>query len=140
MIEKFLSTFEKRFGIAKNNFKRFSIFTYQNGVWMASREAGDFNRLRIQRRGIKIARVFPHTVKPTTNGMQLLGREVKKNRIELNKEEALRFCKGEKVKLRKRGVEKGFVVVFYKNFPLGVGLYKEGELKSQVPRARRIRG
>lgn len=139
MIEKALSSLKKRFGIEKDSFKEFSLFNYQNDVWIASKEAGEFDRLRTIRRGIKIARIFTYTTKPTTNGMQIFGREVKKNKIELKEEDALRFCRGEKIKIEERKVEKGFVVVFYKNLPLGVGLYKEGELKSQVPRARRIR-
>lgn len=139
MIKKVLYALEKRFGIEKKSFKGFSLFTYQNGVWVASREAGEFDRLKIIRKGIKIARVFTQIVKPTTNGMQIFGRKAKKNRIELDKINAFRFCRGEKIRIERKGIEEGIVVVFYKNFPLGVGLYREGRLKSQVPRARRIR-
>lgn len=136
-MNKELELLLRRFELPEDLFKNYALFRYRDGLWVATPEAAQFQGLGVLRRGLRLARVFPHTIKPTTNGMQLFGRYATRNRVELDWDGAQRFIRGEEV-LLDADLPPGFVIVFFRGFPLGVGFYKAGRLKSQVPRSRRI--
>ncbi len=151
LIERALSSLEERFGISKDYFSTHHLFARRNDVWCCSREAGEVELPQIVRRGLRIARVFEHSVRPTTNAVQLFGHLVTKNRLELDEHETRPFLAGktQDIHLPEEGDESvtgvtgvtgGFVVAFHKGYALGIGLLKENKLKSQVPRSRRVIG
>jgi len=156
LIERALSSLEERFGISKDYFSTHRLFARRNDVWCCSREAGEAEFPQIVRRGLRIARVFEHSVRPTTNAVQLFGHLVKRNRVDLDERETKRFLAGQTQDIHLpeveggecvtgvtgvrgvTGVTGGFVVAFHKGYALGIGLLKENKLKSQVPRSRRV--
>ncbi len=141
MISRTLASFQERFGISPDSFSSFHLFIRKNNVWCCTPQAGEARFPQIVRRGLRIARVFDYTVKPTTNGMQLFRHLVTRSRIELDSETAQVFVNGGTQQVNvPDDVSDGFVVPFYMNYPLGVGLLKGGSLKSQVPRSRRVIG
>jgi NOL1/NOP2/fmu family ribosome biogenesis protein len=141
MISRTLASFQERFGISPDSFSSFHLFTRKNNVWCCTPQAGEAAFPQIVRRGLRIARVFDYTVKPTTNGMQLFGHLVTRNRLELTTEAAQVFVNGGTQQVNiPDDVSDGFVVPFHMNYPLGVGLLKGASLKSQVPRSRRVIG
>jgi len=152
-IARALASLSERFGIDPGYFRSYHLFTRRNDVWCSSRQAGEAEFPQIVRRGLRIARVFEHSVRPTTNAVQLFGHLVKRNRIELSEHETLLFLAGktQDIHLPEEGDESvtgvtecvtgvtgGFVVAFHKGYALGIGLLKENKLKSQVPRSRRV--
>ncbi|MEA3310712.1 MAG: hypothetical protein U9Q76_00650 [candidate division WOR-3 bacterium] len=152
LIERALSSLEERFGIDPDYFRPYHLFARRNDVWCCSREAGEVELPQIVRRGLRIARVFEHSVRPTTNAVQLFGHLVKRNRVDLDERETNRFLAGQTQDIHLpeleggecvtgvAGVTGGFVVAFHKGFALGIGLLKGKKLKSQVPRSRRVIG
>lgn len=154
LIERALFSLEERFGIDPDYFRSYHLFARRNDVWCCSREAGEVELPQIVRRGLRIARVFEHSVRPTTNAVQLFGHLVKRNRVDLDERETKRFLAGQTQDIHLpeegdesvtgvrgvRGVTGGFVVAFHKGYALGIGLLKENKLKSQVPRSRRVIG
>ncbi|MBA7596588.1 hypothetical protein ES703_03566 [subsurface metagenome] len=152
LIERALSSLEERFGIDPDYFRSYHLFARRNDVWCCTHQAGEVKLPRIVRRGLRIARVFEHSVRPTTNAAQLFGHLVKRNRIELSEHETRLFLAGKTQDIHLpegeggecvtgvTGVTGGFVVAFYKGFALGIGLLKGKKLKSQVPRSRRVIG
>jgi len=139
MIEKTLISIEERFGIPAEFYKQFYLFTRKNDVWCTTREAGQIQLSHVTRRGLRIARTFEHSVRMTTNAVQLFGHLVTCNRVGLNEHEMQRFLAGETQKVKPPlDVSDGFVVAFNSGYALGVGLLKQGNLKSQVPRSRRV--
>jgi NOL1/NOP2/fmu family ribosome biogenesis protein len=140
-VEIFLSSLEDRFGIQKESFRKYHLFSRSNDIWCVTNEASDAEFKHVIRKGIRIARVFPHSVRPTTNAIQLLGHLVTKNSLELDEKATRLFLAGKTLEIKNIvDVSDGFVVAFYKRYALGIGLLKGSKLKSQVPRSRRILG
>ena len=141
LVERTLSSFEERFGIPKDYFRSCHLFARKNDVWCCSRQAGKVQLPEIVRRGLRIARVFEYTIRPTTNAVQLFGHMVKRSRVELDERQTRLFLAGKTQEIKvSEGVTDGFVVAFHKDFALGIGLLKGKKLKSQVPRSRRVIG
>lgn len=70
--------------------------------------------------------------------IQMFGNLAKKNIIQLNEREALGFANGEKIR-KKILLRKGPVIVSYKNYILGTGMYDGRVLHSKVKGKRRRR-
>jgi len=150
LIERALSSLEERFGIDPDYFRPYHLFARRNDVWCCTHQAGEAEFPQIVRRGLRIARVFERSVRPTTNAVQLFGHLVKRNRVDLDERETNRFLAGQTQDIHLPEVEGGecvtecvtggFVVAFHKGFALGIGLLKGKKLKSQVPRSRRVIG
>ncbi|MCK4334114.1 hypothetical protein KAX06_04945 [candidate division WOR-3 bacterium] len=107
LIERALSSLEERFGISKDYFSTHHLFARRNDVWCCSREAGEAEFPQIVRRGLRIARVFEHSVRPTTNAVQLFGHLVKRNRVDLDERETKRFLAGQTQDIHLPEVEGG---------------------------------
>lgn len=125
---------------------QFVFFKLKDSIWATTQEAASFEikHLKIVRKGLKLCRIFPHSLKLTTNGIQLWARFFKYGKISLTKEEAFKFIKGDTLILKDKNTsthyKKRFVIAYFENLPLGVGLLKGKILKSQVPRSRRVKG
>ncbi len=132
-----IDEFLKIYGLKKDDFRDYVIYRFGKDFWMTTKESYDFNKLRVNRKGIRIARQFSRGIKPTTTFVQLFGEKIKKNVVFIKKEDLKEFINGGTVPAQ-GNPEYRFVVVKCNGFTIGVGLYKEGEVKSQIPRARRI--
>jgi NOL1/NOP2/fmu family ribosome biogenesis protein len=81
--------------------------------------------------------MYPHSLKPTTFGMQVLGRRATRNVIDVSDEQAKRLINGESLTIEADS-ENGFVLLRWQGFVAGVGFYKRPVLKSQIPRFRPV--
>lgn len=118
---------------------------YRKGekIWVGSTTLLSIDLPILMRKGLLFARKIKNGYKFTSNGIQLFGKSIDGNTINLSREEAERYIRGEDIFVqhstqREAPLEKGQVIVRWASFPLGVGLYKDGRLKNQIPRARRI--
>ena len=99
----------------------------------------NFDAVRTMRRGIRLCRVFPYSVKPTTFALQLLGRHATRNVVDVGDEDVKTLINGGELRLEaESGVENGFVLLRWRGFPVGVGHYRRPALKSQIPRIRPV--
>lgn len=128
---------KERFGIPDEVFDRLAAVEDQETVFVGTPEVMGFDDVRPMRRGIRLARVFPHSLKPTTFGMQVLGRHATRNVIDVSDEQAKRLINGGSVSAD-FGAENGFVLLRWRGFTVGVGFYKRPVLKSQIPRFRQV--
>jgi NOL1/NOP2/fmu family ribosome biogenesis protein len=127
----------ERFGIPGDAFAGLRALEEQETIFVGTREVMEFDAVRPMRRGIRMARVYPYSMKPTTFGMQVLGRQATRNVIELSDEQVRRLINGESLNIE-ANAENGFVLLRWKGFVVGVGFYKRPVLKSQIPRFRPI--
>jgi NOL1/NOP2/fmu family ribosome biogenesis protein len=127
----------ERFGIPEPVFAGLEALEDQETVFVGTPEVMAFNAVRPMRRGIRLARVFPYSVKPTTFGMQALGRSATRNVIELGDDQTKRLINGEDVEVE-ADADNGFVLVKWRGFVVGVGFYKRPVLRSQIPRIRPV--
>lgn len=140
-MEQFLKHLADNFAIDPELLKDFKILKFGDELFIMSKEAAIFKELRPMQRGIRMAKVFKHSSKLSTSSIQLFGKFAKKNIVQLDYDEALRFAQGFELVLRSQpsDIEEGFVIVKYYEFALGIGNYKEGKLKSRVPRSQVLR-
>ena len=148
--EGIVEFWREKFGVPPETFEEYAF--YKKGakkVWAVDREAapvveGDdsdaLDTLDYESVGLPLVRVGGEHKKPTTDALQLFGDAVTKNSVELDSEDARSFVRGEDVEIEfgEDEVDLGYVVVKHNGSVLGCGLYFPGELRSQVPKGRRV--
>lgn len=137
-MKKIIKYFKEEFGIEEEVFKDYEFYEYKNSIYLMTKEAKDFNFEKgIIRKGIRIARLVRNGIKPTIDCIQIFGRYAKKNIIYLTEEDLKKVLLGQDLHLE-LDIPNGYKILFYKNYPIGVGYYRNKKLKNQIPRSRRI--
>ncbi len=77
-------------------------------------------------------------VKPTSVMIQTFGKHAKRNVIELDRDEAKEFMEGSDLSVRDASCSEGYVILRYRDYPLGCGLLKDGKIKNMLPKAKRM--
>ena len=130
-----------RFGISKRIFSDYSFIVRGEKIWIAFKDVleKDLEGLNIEAIGLLFGRYFEKQkrFKPTTNALQIFGRYATKNIVELDEKEKDMYIRGYDLE-KKLNLEEGYVIVKFKNDVLGCGLYREGKIKNQIPKARKI--
>ena len=122
----------ERFGIMEHIFDNYNWYIgSKNRIYIGPEE---IERLIPESIGLCIFRL-DRTPKPTTNFIQLFGKEITKNIINLDRDQTLDFCSGYDLKITD-SVEPGFVSIKYKNISLGCGHWNGEMLKNQIPKSR----
>lgn len=96
----------------------------------------DLNKIRINSIGLYIAELKNNEVRLSIEGSQLIGPKSKKNIIELTKEEARGWLKGND--LEKESKEKRFVIIKHNKDYLGCGKATENKILNFIPKTRRL--
>ena len=138
IVKKGLKYLEERFGIPQETFKDYGFYV-QSDIWITSKEIEDFELKVFKRKGIRFLRVSRKGFKWTTAAMQLFGHLATKNVVILMDEEKEKFIRGQDLKIEKiEDIENGQVIVKWRNDILGSAIYRDGHLKNQIPKGRRI--
>ncbi len=137
MREQALRFLRERFGVPPEAFEGLEFTHTQKAVWVSTPEAALEFKF-VQRRGIRLLRVYKGQFRITTAGAMVFGRWITKNRVDVDEPTALRFMAGEDIEVEGAGLEPGQVVVFWEGFAVGTGLYRDGKIKNQVPMGRRL--
>ena len=135
-----LTYFEERFDIDPATFEDHTFWEKGAGsVWAVAGDAP--NPIEVEALGLRLLRTGGRHWKPTTDGVQRFGADADRNVLELPRGRAARFVAGEDQDLDWDG-DWGYLVVATDlggvPAPLGVGLYLDGTLRSQIPKARRV--
>jgi len=130
--------FADRFGIPPETFDDYTFWEKGSGkIWILHGEVA--SPIRVEALGMKFLRTRQKHWKPTTNAVQRFGRHATRNVLELPREQARRFVRGETQDVDWDG-DWGYLVVTHglagAPEPLGVGLYVHDELRSPVPKGR----
>lgn len=128
---------KERFGFPEEWLKGLKLVKEQETVFVSTPEVMQFKEVNPLRRGLRLCRLFPHSIKPTTFAMQVLGKNATRNRIGVSEEQARKLVNGGEIEIE-CDAENGFVIVFWRNFVVGVGLYKKPVLKSHIPKFRPV--
>ncbi len=135
-----LKYLQERFGIDPRVFEPYEFYD-AGDLWIVSREATGLPLRTFKRKGLRFARYFERdrSVKLTTAAIQLFGAHARRNVVYLNRAQMLAYVQGRDLNLAPQpGVENGQVIVKYGTDALGSGLYRDGRLKNQLPKGRRI--
>lgn len=130
-----LEMWHSRFGILPLVFEGYSFYKRGRNIWIFSQfEIPD---LRSDSVGLRFLSTKGRVWKPSTYALQLFGRFAIKNVVDLAPNQAKKFIAGYS-QILDADLEDGYVVVSYLGDVLGCGLYKSNQLKSQLPKERRI--
>ncbi|MCI0503827.1 hypothetical protein L0Y65_03890 [Candidatus Micrarchaeota archaeon] len=136
---KILGYMEERFGLGPELFSPYRMYLASKGrVYLGPRNVPDMPKIATI--GLLIARVNG-AVKPSTNLLQIMGKHVEKNAVELEKQQALDFAKGQDVRLapaQLATLRDGYVLMRYNAEPLGCGFLRLGAVKNMLPKAKRL--
>ncbi len=127
----------RRFGFAPDWLAGLELLKEQGAIFVGTRAVMEFNLVKPMRRGLRLCRVFPHSVKPTTFAMQLLWRGAKTGVVQVSEQQAKDLINGSEIEID-APVDNGFVLIVWQNFVVGVGFYKKPLLKSHIPRVRPV--
>ncbi len=136
MKEKVFEYFEERFGISGKVFSGFRLYSDQKGrVILGPRTIPLDKAISI---GMQIAHMNG-SIKPSTNFLQMFGRHATKNIVEITKEQAQKYIKGEDIEFHvpPKSASEGYVLLKYLEFPLACGLLKGNKVRNVLPKPRR---
>ena len=108
-----------------------AVLFYFNGVRVASKDAYE----QAQKNNIRESTGFlacDNYLVPSHSFIQTFGHLAKKNVKKLNEQEARDFAAGKRIRAF-LGAHKKYIIVSYKDFPLGLAYYDGKYLKSRVP-------
>ncbi len=132
------------YGVRKNYFDD-KAFLYSDAkkekIWLCSKEIADmdFKDIKVDSIGMLFLRMGK-IPKITSNAVQLLRNEITKNIVELNDYEARMIIRGLDIdKELDKNITTSTVVLKREADYIGVGLYKDGKIKSLIPKSRRIK-
>ena len=86
----------------------------------------DFSKLRINSFGMYFGKIEKSGIRLSIEGSQLIGKQAKKNVLELNNSQLKEWVKGDEIKIDSG--ERGFVIIKNKEDYFGCGLLKNGTL------------
>lgn len=134
-----IELFCRRFDVKPMRFDGFSVFQKENTSYIATPEVFSFYEMKALRKGLEVGIIYGQEIRPDNDFIQLFGDKPGKNYYDVKGYQVNRFLKGEVVKTGPRtSLERGFVILLYKNIPIAVGRYNGKEIKSTVKRQRRI--
>jgi len=134
MKEMLFGYLEKRFGIPASVFAEHEFYAASKGrVYIGPKKA--ISEPNVVSVGMLAARIS-RTVKPSTNLLQLFGRHATKNTIKLDRENTLKYVRGEDIEVETDATG-GYVLLAYKGSPIGCGFLEKGSVKNLLPKAKR---
>jgi hypothetical protein len=124
----------ERFGINHEKLENYRWYIgSKNRIYIGPEE---LKRIKPESIGLCVFRL-DKTPKPTTNFLQLFGRYITKNIIELDDNETINYCSGKDLNPeRELDVVPGFVIMRHKDKFLGCGHWNGSLLKNQIPKSR----
>jgi NOL1/NOP2/fmu family ribosome biogenesis protein len=134
-----LSLFLQQYGVPADLFHGHSVLQGKEMSHIATPEVYAFRELRAARKGLEIGKIYGKALKPDNDFAQLFGGHARKNTIPLKEYQLKKYLRGEVVKLGVlTGIKQEYVIVTYKDLPVGVGRYNGTVLRSAVRRERRL--
>ena len=139
MREEALRFLRERYGIGPEAFSGLDFYATKKYLWVCTPEAASWRGPGAARRGIRLLRRVKGGFKLTSFGAQIVGHLATRNVVEVSREEAVRYLRGEDV-AGSFDAEDGVVIIRCQGRVIGVGLLRNGRIKNQVPGGHRLRG
>jgi len=137
----FLDKLENQYGVKKTNFLFFKTGREKIRAYSGSLSKDELKKLglnlRIEGIGLYFAKEEEGGIRLSIDAANLLSNEISKNVLEINKEQAEKWMRGEILEIDKE--LRGIFVVKFKDYFLGTGKAGEGKLYNFVPKERRIK-
>ena len=144
--DRVVGFWEAEFGVPAETFDGYRFYKKgEKKIWAVSEETAEslggdevLDAVEYETVGLPLMRVGGEHDKPTTDALQRFGDSATRKTADVDADGARAFVRGETVEREYDVEDLGYVVVRYKGEVLGCGLYFPGELRSQVPKGRRV--
>jgi len=93
------------------------------------------NKFKAVSKGIYFATLEKDGLRLSIEGSFIAGRLATKNVVEVSREQALKWMRGENLEINAEG---NYIILRYGNYFLGCGKHRKGEILNFVPKNRRI--
>jgi len=114
----------------------------EDKIWIASREIlnADIEKLDVNSIGMNLGKLKKNEkIRLTIEGSQLIGKEAKKNFVELNEDETKKFMSGSSLQIAPSNCDMhNFVIIKSGKNILGSSLLTEKGIKNLLPISRRV--
>ena len=126
---------ERRFGISEKVFEGYLLFKRQRSWWLLTDSPflQSASRLKVVRAGLRAFQQIGKFVKPSTRMIQVFGSLATKARVEIDEVQLETLVRGEPLHIQLE-IEDGYVILLFSGHILGLGLFVEGKILSQIPR------
>jgi NOL1/NOP2/sun family putative RNA methylase len=129
----------RRFGVGQQYFDQYAVFKIRDESYVSTKEVFAFREVNNRRKGLEFAKVYDQEIKPDNDMVQIFGSYATKNVVDLKLHQVQKFLRGEIINIGSLpNIEKGFIIVCFKDLPVGTGKYNGNEIRSAVKRERRI--
>lgn len=130
MVKQIINDLEKQFGIAPKIFDGYEFIIGNNKIFIMTKPVQEFQKIS-SRKGILFARKMGDKIIYSNNAIQIFGRNAKKNIIEMDLFQVKELLQNGKVgyKNNEQYEENTQFIIFYKTFPVGIGVYKNNLIK-----------
>ena len=137
-VKGILKLLDNQFGF-KDRLDYVFLMNKKNKIYLVNKdiERIDIDNLRIDAIGLYFGEVNHGSLRLSIEGSQMIGKRVRKNIVELGKEDAELWSMGNDID--KEFNVYGFVILKHKKDFIGCGKYKEGKIFNYVPKERRLR-
>ncbi len=137
-IKEITSAIKKQWGADFNPDLVF-LMNNQGKIFLVNKEAFNLplEKLKINSIGLYFGELKNNDLRLSIEGSQMIGDKAKKNFVELTKQQAMQWLKGQDIEIK--GNYTGFVILRQNNDFLGTGKYKHGKVLNFVPKARRFK-
>lgn len=124
---------EERFGVTKEDIEDYDLRLESGDIWLVSRDMR--TELDVETYGFRFLRFTGKGLKPTTYGLQVLEDKLKKNVVEVDKEELEGLLKRERM-IERDMEENGYVAIKFQGKIIGCGFYAKDKVSSRIPKGR----
>ena len=137
-IKEIVRLLGQEFGFA-GDLKAYAVLrNTKDKMYLVNREIATIplDALGIDSVGMYFGEVMDHGIRLSIEGSQLIGKQCKKNVIEIDAAVMRTWLKGQDIEIA--GQHQGYVLLKCGKEFLGCGRYKEGKVLNYIPKARRI--
>jgi NOL1/NOP2/fmu family ribosome biogenesis protein len=135
---RLFSYLEDRFGIPEELFEDYLLFRKRKSWWLLTHSplVGAAAHFKVSIPGFKAFQKINRFVKPTTRFIQVFGRHATRAILNLKRSEFVNLKTGTPFRAD-QALENGYVILSFKEHPLGLGLLIDGVIHPQIPRKER---
>ena len=137
--KEIINKLKKQYEIKELTLDYIFLINTNNKIYIINKDLKklDQSKLRINSIGLYFAALDKQKrIRLTIEGTQLIGKKATKNVLEIQPKELKEWIKGYDLKTEKN--LKDFIIIKYKNYFLGSGLFTKGIVKNFISKARRL--
>ncbi len=137
-VNEILDKIKKQYNIKELKLDHIFLQNTKDKVLITNREIAkiDLKKLRVDNIGLYFCSLEKDGIRLSIEGSQLIGKYAKTNVANLNKDDVIKWMKGEDVSINEE-VE-GYVIIKNNDDFFGTGKYKDGKILNFVSKSRRL--